>query len=67
MVSSPKAPKRSDSDIRAEEEAKRQREAAAEAEAQRIRESEARSQGRRSLVSGISGGTGVQEQDTTLF
>ena len=67
MVSKPKAPKKSDADIRAEEEAKRQREAAAEAEAQRIRNQEAQSQGRRSLISGITGGQGVREEDTSLF
>ena len=67
MVSKPKAPKRSKADIEAEEAAKIEREKAAEIEAQKIREQEAKAQGRRSLVSGISGGTGVREEDTSLF
>ena len=65
MVSKPKAPSRSE--VLAEEEAKRQREEQAAIEAQRVREQEAQAQGRRSLISGISGSRGVQEDETSLF
>ena len=53
-------PKQTQADIRAEEEAAAERERQAALEAQRVRESEAAAQGRRSLVSSISGSTGVQ-------
>ena len=65
MVSKPKAPKGpSEAELA---KAKAERERAAEEEAQKAREEQARTQGRRSLISGISGGTGVREEDTSLF
>ena len=60
------SPPKSRQDVLAEEEAQAERERQAAVEAQRVREQEASAQGRRSLVSGISGSTGVS-QGTTLF
>ena len=59
-------PPKSRAQVLAEEEAARERELQAAQEAQRVREQEASAQGRRSLISGISGSTGVSA-GTTLF
>ena len=59
-------PPKSRAQVLAEEEAQKERERQASLEAQRVREQEAAAQGRRSLVSGISGSTGVSSA-TTLF